>query len=410
MFILDKPKSETPTFLFIKITLRDGPFKASLECKVLPAHWDKKSRRIATKGVPREKVDDYRSINNLLQEIDKFIDACKREARYTGKHLARPVLEKKLDELLGRPVAGKGFFDTCSRIIDQMEAGSILTPTGQKYSPGTIKNYRQSFRCIKQAAPKLSWESVDMDFYRSFTKFCIDKDWSTNYIGQHIKNLKGIMDEGRVQELHSNLTYELEEFKTIGEETEDIALTEEEVKAIYNIVLPEGPLDRARDWFILDCYTGLRVSDIQLLQLRNIQEETITIVNEKTDTRVVIPQHHCVKEILKKWSGLPPKMTDQEINRYIKVVAEKAGLTDQVIYSLTKGGRRQDFYMQKCEMVSNHTARRTSITNMLEAGIPDHQVMQIHGIRKHATLMKYKKTKPEKNAQLLQGHSYYTGK
>lgn len=82
-------------------------------------------------------------------------------------------------------------------------------------------------------------------------------------------------------------------------------------------------------------------------------------------------------------------------------------LNETVLYFLTKGGTRKDFYLKKYEMVSCHTARRSFITNLLNAGIPDNQVMQLAGIKKHATLLRYKKTKPEETANILKDHTFF---
>lgn len=409
MFILDRPRSDKPTYIFIKKKISDGPFKASLETKIHPAFWDKKTQRAVIKGVDKQTAEEHRSINNLLQTIENFVDKVRKDARYDGKHLDAPMFQKKLNELKGKHEPGSAFYEACEAIIDDMREGRLLTKRGKKYSDGTVKNYGQSLRCIEDFDPRLTFAKVTLEFYRAYSKYCIDKNWSANYFGQHIKNLKCLMDEAKVRGHHANTQHKEEAFRTVVEETEDISLTEDEVSAIYHHNCTEAWEDRARDWFVLDCYTGLRVGDIQLLEMRNVIDDTITIVNEKTDTRVVIPLHVFVKAILKKWNGLPPRLTDTEINRYIKPVAKEAGLTETVIYSLTKGGIRQDFYLQKWEMVSNHTARRSFITNLLEAGIPDNQVMQLAGIKKHSTLLRYKKTKPKKNADNLKGHSFFTG-
>jgi hypothetical protein len=60
-------------------------------------------------------------------------------------------------------------------------------------------------------------------------------------------------------------------------------------------------------------------------------------------------------------------------------------------------------------MVSNHTARRSFITNLLDALVPDNIVMQLAGIKKHATLLKYKKTKPQQTAELMASHAFFGG-
>lgn len=413
MFVLDRPKSESPTFLFLKKKLKDSPvpFKASLEAKILPSHWDKKTRRAQVKGVPKDFVEDNKSLNNLLQDIENFVDAKRRDARYTGKHLTGPQLQQKIDELLGKQLPGTGFYGVCMIIIEDMRTGRLLTPkTGKKYSGGTIKNYTQSLDCIKGHAPGLTFEQVTMDFYRNFSKYCIDKDWSLNYFGQHIKNLKRLMEESRDRGHHANLAYLDKKFITYFEDNDDVALTEDQIGILYDQPCINRSVERDRDWFILDCYTMLRVNDIELLLPRNVNTETIDIVNEKTDTRVSIPIHWMVREILNKWGGLPPATYAVLIGQNIKIVAKEAGLNETVIYSITKGGVRQDFYLPLWQMISPHTARRSGITNLLEAGIPDNQVMQLAGIKKHSTLLRYKKTKPAKNAENLKSHTFFTGK
>jgi site-specific recombinase XerD len=417
MFILHTPKSNKPTSILIKKKLQDGPFKASLGVSVHPAFWDKANERAIVENVDRSTLAENKSINALLGKIEDYIESRTRDARYTSNYLSKGELAAKIDELTGKkkakadpePASEKSFYDLCREIIDDMEDGIILTPQGKVYSAGTIKNYNQSLNSIEAYNADITFEAVDMTFYRSFIKWCNDKDWSMNYIAQHIKNLVCLMKATKKRGHHNNTAYLDEDFRVIQENTDDIALSEKELEKLYKHNVPDKTRDIARDWFIVGCFTGLRVSDIKLLTKINIASDTIVIANEKTDTKVVIPMRTEVREILKKWGGFPPKMTDQEINRSIKEVAETAGLTQTVLYFLTKGGTRRDFYLKKFEMISCHTMRRCFITLLLNAGAKDHEVMQLAGIKKHATLLRYKKTKPEETAEIMKGHPFFNG-
>ena len=413
MFILHTPRSTKPTPIILKKTLKDGNFKASLGISIHPAYWIKSTERAEITGLDRDTTNEHKSINTLLEKIQQFVDARAIDARYTGNHLTCAEMITKLEDLTGRkkteqaPEPAKDFYVLCREIIKDMKSGVILTPQGKKYSGGTIKNYNQSLNTIEEFNSALTFEAINMDFYRSFIKWCNDKDYSMNYIAQHIKNLVCLMKATKKRGHHDNTAYLDEDFRVIQEQTDDIALSEKELAAIYKHNVPDRIRDIARDWFIIDCYTGLRVSDIKLLSDINIASNSIVIANEKTDTKVVIPMRSEIKAILKKWKGFPPKLTDQEINRSIKEVAEVAGLTQTVLYFLTKGGTRRDFYLKKYEMISCHTGRRTFITMLLNAGIPDNQVMQLAGIKKHATLLRYKKTKPEETAEIMKGHPFF---
>lgn len=236
--------------------------------------------------------------------------------------------------------------------------------------------------------------SITIDTYKKFITWCQAKDYSINYIGSQIKNWKTL---GKA--VGGNPIFDDEAFKKIQEETFDVYLDEKELTSINKLDLRSRE-DLARDWFILDCYTGLRVSDLVLLNKKNYSNGYITIANEKTDEKVVIPAHPAVKKILAKYKGFPPAITDVEINRTIKKVAKKAGITAKVLFTITKGGRRKDEYMEKWQMVSNHTARRSFITNLRKNGVADSIVMKLTGIRSAATLQRYDKLSADEAAKI----------
>lgn len=413
MFILDRPKSDKPTFIFIKKKLFDDDFKESLAVKILPAYWSKQSERAEVTGVSREIAEENKSINALLEKINTFIETRTQEARHSGHHLTCVELSEKLAAWTGNKRKKKGktgtnFYDRCDAIIADMSAGLILTAQGKRYSKDTLKCYEQYMRNFKKYNEDLAFNDINLDFYRSFIKWCNDNDYSLNYIGQHLNKLIVLMKEARKRKWHNNTTYLDGEFKRLREETDDIALSQPELDAINDKHLPNQFWDIARDWFVIGCYLGLRVSDVKLLNKDvNFTTDSVVIANEKTDTKVVVPTNERIREIMKKWNGLPPAMTEQEINRYIKKVCEIIGLNDVVLYFLTKGGERKDYYLKKYEMVSCHTMRRFFITELLRLGFTDNQVMQLAGIKKHATLLRYKKTKPEETATIVKGHAFF---
>jgi integrase len=409
MFILDRPKSDKPTFIFCKTTLADGRFKESLSVKILPSHWIKESERAVVTELDKSTILENKSINALLTNIENFIIERTREARHTGNHLTCPELSDKLQELTGKKKkkAGASFFDRCEEVTNDMRDGLILTKQGKRYSSGTLRNYGIYLRTFNSYNANLTFHAITIDFYRAFIKWCNDQDFSLNYIGQHLNKLIVLLKETRKRGYHNNTIYLDEDFKRLSEITEDISLSQGELDILYNKKMPNRLHDIARDWFIIGCYTGLRVSDITLLSDLNLSADTITIANEKTDIKVVIPMRPEVKAIIKKWGGLPPAMGEREINQLIKEVAEECKINETVLYFLTKGGTRKDFYLKKFEMISAHTARRSFITGLLEAGVSDNQVMALAGIKKHTTLLRYKKTKAEKTAEIMKDHPYF---
>jgi len=397
MFYLEQPNGIKETHIFLRMRCADGPIKYPVKKKVLPSKW--------TGG--RVKPDPGK-VNQVLDKIATIVNQLLLQRDLNGTPVSKSLVENTLNKALGRNTAAKNFFAVIDEIIDDRETGKELTRDGKRFSLHTIKGYRHSRDNLMKFMPSMTFESITLGTYGDLIAFFnSDKDHSLNSLGKTVKNWKVFLKAAHKRGAHENLIYLNEDFRTPGEDTDDVYLDPAELKRIYEHNLIDKTLALVRDWFIIDCFTGLRISDIKMLGKENILKDSIHIVNEKTDTKVVIPIHPYVKSILKKWKGLPAKVTDQEMNRSIKQVCELAGIKEQVLYSVTKGGQRRDFHFKKYEMVSNHTARRCFITNLLNAGIPDNQVMQLAGIKKHSTLMKYKKTKPEETAKLLAGHAFF---
>lgn len=397
MFYLDRPNSTVSTFIFYRRTCSDGRLKYPVKEKVLPGNWN--GSRV---------VEDKDNVNVVLNKIDLAVRDIDLQAKLRGRQPSKGEVENILNKLLGRDKSAGNFFTVIDRIITDRESGAVLTKEGKRFSAHTIKGYRHTRDNLYRFDPRMTFEGITLKTYQELVAyFNKNHDHAINSIGKTIKNWIVFLNAAKKAGYHNNLIYLDEDFRVPVEDTDDIHLEEVELTRIYNHNFPNKVLDMVRDWFIIDCYCGLRICDIQVLGPHNLVDGCILVVNEKTDTKVMIPMHRYVRAIIKKWKGLPPKVTDQEMNRSLKNVCELAGIKEKVMYSVTKGGERKDYLYEKWELVSNHTARRSFITNLLEAGVPDNQVMQLAGIKKHATLMKYKKTKAKKNAEIMKGHAFF---
>lgn len=398
-FILDRPNSDKPTFIFWMRTFPDGRLKYPVKDKVLPANWDPAKRRV---------IIDSQKTNTTLNRLDLVWQDIELQGKLQGKPITKALVEAAFNKALGRTVAGSKFYDVIDAIINDRESGKELTKDGKQFAAETIRGYRHTRDNLYKFDPNMRFEAITLDTYKSLIAyFNKNHDHAINSIGKIIKNWKVFLKAAKKRGAHDNLIFLDEDFRVPDEETEDVYLSEAELKIIFDKHYVTNTLDLVRDWFIIDCFTGLRISDIRALDSQHILKDQIRLVNEKTDTKVVIPIHPYVKSILKKYGGLPRKITDQKMNENIKKVCEIAGINEPVLYSVTKGGVRKDYHLKKYEMVSNHTARRCFITNLLNAGIPDNQVMQLAGIKKHATLLRYKKTKPEETAEIMKGHKFF---
>lgn len=125
------------------------------------------------------------------------------------------------------------------------------------------------------------------------------------------------------------------------------------------------------------------------------------LFQHKTGAKVAIPCNVALKAILKKYDYQLPHLEDQVINRYIKEVAQDAGLTDLVEIETTKGGTPKKETIEKYKLIHTLTARRTGATLMYLAGVDLCDIMKVTGHASTVMLKKYIKAETLKVVEKL---------
>lgn len=150
-----------------------------------------------------------------------------------------------------------------------------------------------------------------------------------------------------------------------------------------------------RDLFVLQCWTGQRVSDIlKLFDNRYyLDDNTISFKNQKTKEEVVIKldiEGYYIKDILNKYDNKNFQFIDidnlskafddvnlrkdfytmcAQYNEAIKSICEKAELNRIIEYVEQKGIKVTTKKEILWRLIHSHSARHSYITNMLRRGI-----------------------------------------
>lgn len=139
-------------------------------------------------------------------------------------------------------------------------------------------------------------------------------------------------------------------------------LTPEEFRRLKAASMPTESLERIRDLFVFQVYTCLSYVDLRNFDSRMIQEVRGVNVyvgkRHKTDTAFTIPLLSTALDILHKYEGRLPIISNVKYNEYLKVVAQTSGID---------------------KPVSSHWARHTGATLLLNEGIPMQIVSKICG-------------------------------
>lgn len=298
------------------------------------------------------------------------------------------------------------------KYLADLKSGARSTYKGHNFTPASIKTINNMVNRLKEYQDHcgniLVFEKVDMDFYRDFNAFMKGKDYRINTIGKIINLFKTMLACAEEDGYPVNQAFRYKSFKCQRVMVDTIYLTREDLKAMMKVDLSKMDpcYDKARDIFMIGVWTAQRVSDYDHLSKDNITKQvvrrtekdgtitereirTITLIQQKTGKRVIIP---CCKElcnILDKYPAELPSLWEQKLNKYIKTIGQMAKLTTPIHTTTTKGGNLVREVTPKYQLITSHTARRTGATLMYLSGMDVYDICKITGHSDIQTLMRY---------------------
>lgn len=377
---------------------------------IRPKDWNSES------GEARKSLTGYSDFNAKLKKISDTCENLHTSLTKDGTFTLDTLREKFktfIEELNNRKKSNLSGEVKNFETLTNFATHYLKTVEATK-SKNTLRHNRQTLRLLHEfetlKKKRLTFDRITLDFYHDFVEFLTRSEgYAQNSIGKHIGNVKLFLNEATERGINSKFDYKSKRFKKISEKVETIFLTEEELLKIYRHDFSKEPrLDRVRDLFIVGCFTGLRFSDFSQLRIENITGDTIKVKTQKTGEMVVIPVHWTLREILTKYAhlakGLPPKISNQKMNEYLKEIGKKVGFTENILRNKTKGGLRVETSVPQYELITSHTCRRSFATNLYLSGFPSISIMQIIGHRTEKAFMNYIKVSKEENAKLLQLH------
>ncbi len=247
----------------------------------------------------------------------------------------------------------------------------------------------------------IPFSAVDYNFYIDFKAFLDNnKGYKPNTTATHLRDLKAVLSEARSRGMHDSDTYKV--IKKRFENVDSVYLSIMEINKLYEYRL-SGVKQMARDLFVLGCHTAMRYSDYSKLHPLHIHNGKIIYKTQKTDETVIIPAHPRVVEILDKW-GKAPNVSQTSLNKIIKEICRDMGIFNQLVP--IKEGKKIE-YIERYNLISTHTARRSGATNMYLSGIPAQSIMKITGHSSESSFMKYLRITKEQNADLLANNPFF---
>lgn len=256
-----------------------------------------------------------------------------------------------------------------------------------------VKNHLTNFR------GGLTFEFFDERGLNDYVGYLRDvKEMRNTTIGKQLSFLKWFLRWAFKKGVHQNNAYDSYKPKLKSTQKKIIFLTWDELNRLREFKIPfnKQALERVRDVFLFQCFTGLRYSDVFNLRRSDIKGDHIEVTTVKTSDSLIIELNNHSKAILDKYKDVAfeddkvlPVITNQKMNDYLKELAELAGIDEPVRQTYYRGNERIDEVTPKYALLGTHAGRRTFICNALALGIPPQVVMKWTGHSDYKAMKPY---------------------
>ena len=256
-----------------------------------------------------------------------------------------------------------------------------------------VKNHLKNFHT------ELSFDFFDEEGLTEYVQYLREvREMRNSTIGKQLSFLKWFLRWSFKQGMHSNNAYDTFKPKLKDTQKKIIFLTWKELNKLREFKIPPAKqaLERVRDVFLFQCFTGLRYSDVFNLLRSDIKGDHIEVTTVKTSDSLIIELNDHSKAILDKYKDVEfendkalPVITNQKMNDYLKELAELAEINEPVRQTYYKGNERIDEVTPKYALLGTHAGRRTFICNALALGIPPQVVMKWTGHSDYKAMKPY---------------------
>ncbi len=360
-----------------------------------PHHYIKQNLQASLDGL-RSKISD--EINKTTDYTKEWLEGCVNE--YHG-------IKPKTNDLL------LDYFDKYVNYISNQVANIRSQNTTKTYV--TSRSRIEEFQNYKGREYRV--QDVDITLKGQFIEWArnIAKYRPATYM-KTVKQIKTVLKYAKRNGIDVDETYlqDTESMEIQKRKITGVSIVFLSVEEIAHLMRYEGldHLVNARDWLVISCWTGCRVSDLMKLTSANIHttisgEKAIKYTQQKTGDKITAPYHPHVAQIIERNGGnFPRPITPQRYNDYIKEVCRLVGMKDQIEGEKHNPeiNRKERGIFPKYELVTSHIGRRSFASNHY-GQLPTEVVMLVTGHDTVRQFLDYVGKDPEEHIVLM--HKFY---
>ena len=364
------------------------------------AKWDADKQRVkngcsnklkqSASEINASLLEYYTEIQSIFKRFEvEDVMPTPEQIKEAFNALRKPVSEEPKPKKEALPC---DFFQVFDDFVEDCGRQNNWTDsTFEKFA--AVKNHLTNFR------EGLTFEFLDERGLNDYVGYLRDvKEMRNTTIGKQLSFLKWFLRWAFKKGVHQNNAYDSYKPKLKSTQKKIIFLTWDELNRLREFKIPfnKQALERVRDVFLFQCFTGLRYSDVFNLRRSDIKDDYIEVTTVKTSDSLIIELNNHSKAILDKYKDVAfeddkvlPVITNQKMNDYLKELAEMAGIDEPIRQTYYKGNERIDEVTPKYALLGTHAGRRTFICNALALGIPPQVVMKWTGHSDYKAMKPY---------------------
>ena len=392
-FLLDKEKDSSSAKLRYRIKWGKNIVAFSLGYRIGIDKWSLESQRCKNNTTHGKNKTPASVINRTIQKYEDAFLKIKNRSESEAIDLAPEEFRNLFNIEIGKEVSTKTKSSSFFEIYDIFIFDEAQN---NQWNKRTIQKMQTQKKVLYEFDFEMRFEKFNEEYISSYQKFLEDKDHKNSTISKELAALKWFLKWAKRKGYNKFSEFELFKPKIKNIQKKIIFLNQSELKKLREFEIPEENknLEKIRDIFLFQCFTGLRYSDVFNLKKANIRENYIEVTTLKTSENLIIELNKLSKNILERYKDIEgekalPVISNQKMNDYLKELAELAGINDLVTTTYYKGNVRFEEITPKYALLGTHAGRRTFVCNALSLGIPPNVVMKWTGHSDYKSMKPY---------------------
>lgn len=395
-FLLDREKDNPTAKLRYRIKWDGNIVAFNLGYRVEVQKWSTETQRCKANTTHGNKKVSASVINRKIQlfesacektfqkyEIDDLIPNQDQFREWFNVEIGRTPKEELKSE--------KNFFEIYDMFVNEESINS-------QWNFRTLQKMKTQKKVLEEFDHDISFEKFNEQYLSNYQRYLEGKNHKNSTISKELAALKWFLKWAMKKGYTKSGEFEKFKPKIKNVQKKIIFLNKSELKRFteYEIPTDKSYLEKIRDVFLFQCFTGLRYSDVFNLKRSDVKDGYLEITTLKTADNLIIELNSYSRKLLNKYIDVEfehnkalPVISNQKMNDYLKELAELAEIDELVTQTYFKGNERIEEVLPKYSLMSTHAGRRTFVCNALSLGIPPQVVMKWTGHSDYKAMKPY---------------------